>query len=242
MPTAVAIAGTSPGRAHLPARYHQDWQEPFFSRIQAELRPGMAVLDVGSGRHPAISRESMPGGVRYVGLDISESELRTAPTGSYDELSVGDIIKRQPHLEGQFDLAVSWQVLEHVKPMGDALENIRHYLKPGGRFVGHLSGKFSLFGLANQVVPPSLGPRILKALLHRDPETVFPAYYHDAWHSKLQELMAPWTVAEVEPRFNGAVYLRFSALAQRAYVLFENWASEGHHDNLATHYLVDARR
>jgi hypothetical protein len=155
---------------------------------------------------------------------------------------VSDIVEHQLVLAGQFDLAVSWQVLEHVRPMGAALDNVRSYLKPGGRFIGHLSGKFSVFGLVNQVLPPAAGPWLLKLLLHRDPETVFPAYYHHAWHGKLRELMTSWANAEVEPRFNGAVYLRFLPIAQRAYASYESWALENHHDNLATHYLIDGRR
>jgi SAM-dependent methyltransferase len=242
MQTNLVIPSAAKGRNYLPARYHEDWKAPFYDRIREEMRPGMSVLDVGSGRMPAVPPRDRPKGVRYVGLDLSEAELLRAPLGSYDEVSVGDIVKRQSQLLGQFDLAVSWQVLEHVKPLDAALNNVRLYLKPGGRLVAHLSGKFSFFGLANQALPSAVAPWILKALLRRDPETVFPAFYHHAWQGKLHDLLAAWSAFEVVPRFNGAVYLRFSSIAQRPYLLYENWAAEGRHANLATHYLIDARR
>jgi hypothetical protein len=37
------------------------------------------------------------------------------------------------------------------------------------------------------------------------------------------------------------VYWRFFSPLQRAYLVYEDWAAAGH-KNLATHYLVDARR
>ncbi len=53
----------------------------------------------------------------YIGLDISRGELELAPAGSYDELRVADITQSSAHLEGSCDLALSYQVLEHVKPL-----------------------------------------------------------------------------------------------------------------------------
>ena len=58
--------------------------------------------------------------------------MEHAPEGSYDEMFVGDITKRVAELEGRFDLIICFQVLEHVKPLDDAIENLRCYLRPGG--------------------------------------------------------------------------------------------------------------
>jgi SAM-dependent methyltransferase len=182
-----------------------------------------------------------PAGVHYVGLDISQAELQLAPEGSYHEVFVEDVANTLPLLVGKFDLIVSFQVLEHVKSLDSAFMNIQSYLKPGGTFVAQFSGAFSLFGLVNRFVPHSLGRFAMEKLLDRRPDTVFPAYYHHCWYSKIEELLSGWERAQIVPRYIGAGYLRFARPLQSAYLLFEDWAMKGNHADLATHYLIEAR-
>ncbi|HTE84240.1 MAG TPA: class I SAM-dependent methyltransferase, partial [Dehalococcoidia bacterium] len=137
---AAAKAGLRALTGQLPSRYEEPWRGEFESRIQALLAPGMRILDVGSGARPAVPPERRPVRCHYVGLDISLRQLHMAPPGSYDELRAGDIAVRAEDLTGQFDLALSWQVLEHVRPMAEAVENVRSYLRPGGHFVAQVSG------------------------------------------------------------------------------------------------------
>jgi SAM-dependent methyltransferase len=201
----------------------------------------MVVLDVGSGRLPAIAPEERPQGVHYAGLDISEPELRRAPQGSYDEVIVQDIVTPNADLSGRFDLVISFQVLEHVSSLDQAFRNVELYLKPGGRFIAQFSGAFSVFGIVNRLVPRRAGKFALERLLKRQPDTVFPAYYHHCWDSKIRELLAGWQQAEIVPRFGGAKYLQFARPLQLVYLLYENWAERRNHANLASHYLVDAK-
>lgn len=226
----------------LPERYDQPWRESFDAAIASVLIPGAIVLDMGSGRKPALDPSQRPAGCWYVGLDISREELKLAPPGSYDEIWVQDVVERIPELEGRFDVIVSWQVLEHVKPLDAATANLYAYLKPGGRLVAMLSGTFSAFGVINTVVPSRLGVWAMHKLLRRDPDSVFPAHYHRCWHGALVSLFQPWQRIEVEPRYRGAGYFRFVRPLQRAYLAYEDWAERGDHRNLATHYVVVATR
>lgn len=226
----------------LPERYCGEWRGPFDARIACALRPGVHILDVGSGRNPSLAPAHRPPGCHYAELDISAAELGRAAPGSYDERWVQDVTDRVPELEGRFDLIVSWQVLEHVKPLDRALANLHAYLRPGGRLVALFSGTFSAFGLMNGVVPRRIGVWMLQMCMHRDPETVFPAHYHRCWHGAVQRMLAPWAETEIVPLYVGAVYLGFSGLLQRLYLVYEDWAVRGSHRNLATHYLVTAVR
>lgn len=226
----------------LPARYHERWRDPFDSRVSVVLRPDMAILDVGSGRRPALDPSQRPPGCRYVGLDISEAELKRAPDGSYDEIWVSDVTERVPELEDRFDLIVGWQVLEHVKPLNAALENMRLYLRPGGTMVSQFSGKYSVFGLINSIVPQRVGVWAMHRLLRREPDTVFPAYYDHCWHGALVHALREWSEPEVASQFHGATYLGFSRTLQRLFLVFEDWAAHGPHRNLATHYVISAVR
>jgi SAM-dependent methyltransferase len=233
---------TGPLRPSLPARYQGSWRAPFFELVEERLRPGIAILDVGAGRTPTISAERRPAGVEYVGLDISAAELAVAGPGAYDETWIADITQHIPELDGRFDLILSWQVLEHVKPLSGAFENLRRYLRPGGIFVGQFSGQLSYFALINRVIPHRLTAMLVDRFTERDADAVFPAYFDGCRDSRLRPMLTRWSRAEVIPRYTGAAYLRFLPPAQWLYLKYEDWAMRSGRRDLATHYIVEARR
>ncbi|HEX6584523.1 MAG TPA: class I SAM-dependent methyltransferase [Thermoleophilaceae bacterium] len=226
----------------LPERYVPEfWLRTFRERVEESLRPGQAILDVGSGRAPAVPPAERPAGVHYVGLDISSAELAAAQEGSYDERVTGDVSRFIPELEGRFDLALSYQVFEHVKPLPAALGHIHRYLKPGGVMVAQLSGTFSVFGLLNRVVPSRFATWALERFLNRAPESVFPAFYDRCWHSALARALQPWPSVEIIPLYTGADYLAFVRPLQALYLGFEDLAWRGDRRNLASYYIIVAR-
>ncbi|MGE0543493.1 MAG: class I SAM-dependent methyltransferase [Dehalococcoidia bacterium] len=236
--TALLGGGRASRPNRLPDRYHERWRDAFDIRVQPSLVAGVRILDVGSGRTPTIPPDQRPEGCWYAGLDLSIAELQRAPEGSYNEMHVADVAHRVPELEGRFDLIVSWQVLEHVKPLDAALENLQSYLRSGGRLVAQFSGRYSAFGLINMVVPQELGVRLMQQLLGRDPDTVFPAYYNRCWHQALQPLSSAWSSWRILPRYRGGRYFQFSSMLQRIYISYEEWVIRGHRHNLATHYII----
>jgi len=228
-------------RHPLPERYYT-WRDGFHDEFLRYLSANISVLDIGGGRQPTLAPENRPQNCHYVGLDVSTRELGGAPAGSYDEKWVSDVTVRVAGLDNRFDLAVSWQVLEHVKSVAAALENIRSYLKPGGRLVASLSASFSVFGLINQILPSKLGVWTMKSLLGRDPDTIFPAYYDHCWQSALTTLLKPWSEFSITPAYLGAVYFGFSPTLQRMYLRYEEWALRQRYANLATQYVISARK
>jgi SAM-dependent methyltransferase len=198
----------------------------------------MAVLDVGGGRFPALTPEDRSPGMRYAGMDISGDELKEAPAGAYDEVIEGDIATRMPGLESRFDLILSHQLLEHVRPLDAAIENMRTYLRPGGRLITRLSGGRALSALLNRAVPPGLAVFALRVLLGREPHTVFPAHYDKCSFDELNRIMSSWSRVEMECQYLGADYFRFFLPLQSLYLLYERWAMRN--PNLASNYLVDA--
>lgn len=223
-------------------RYGNDWLAPFDLAVRNELRNGLRILDIGSGRRPYLPVGSRPNGTQYVGLDISPNELSAAPLDSYDSVVVSDVTRAVPSLVGEFDLAVSWQVFEHVTSMRLALHNARSYLRPGGLLVAQFSGAWSMFGIANRLIPDRLSAFAVESLLHLDPSTVFPARYDACRYDSLVPLLRFWSSWQITPRYRAAGYLRFLKPAQRIYLVLEDLMEKGHHANLATHYLVVARR
>ncbi len=229
-------------RRPAPADMHDPWLAPFRSCIEATLRDHMRILDVGGGRRPVLDPHERPAGSHYTGLDISERELASACEDSYDERVVADITAHRAEMDGSFDLIVSWQVLEHVKPLEAAFANMHSYLRPGGQIVLFLSGAFSSFAVANRLLPNRIGTRIVAGIMTREPDTVFPAFYDQCYPRGLRRILATWSTWEITPAWGGADYLRLFPALQRAYLRYELWAQRGGHSSLATHYLVTARK
>ncbi len=225
----------------LPARYGRHPAELFAEAIRAGLRPEMAILDIGSGRRPALAIDDRPTGSHYVGLDLSADELERAGPGAYDEFVVADIAAPVDDLRGQFDLLVSWQVLEHVDDTESALEHARSYLRPAGRLVAVLSGRYSVNGVLNSALPPRVGVWLMRRLLQREPDTVFPAFYDRCTSGELVALMSRWAVAEITPLYLGASYFNFAIPLRDVYLAYESWALRTRRADLATHYLIVAQ-
>lgn len=241
---AMGIVTEADSRVPLPARYQTPWREPYEAAIAVRLKPDNSVLDIGSGRNPSIDKEMRPSGVTYVGLDLSAGELAAADPGAYDEAVVSDITQPVPDLQGRFDLAVSWQVLEHVRPLDHAIENIATYLRPGGTLVALFSGTWSAFGVANKLIPDRVGSELVGRVMRRknSDRPVFPAHYDRCYDSALRRLFADWGAVRIEPYFRGATYFHFAPPLQRLYLAYENLISRRPMPNLATHYLVVATR
>jgi SAM-dependent methyltransferase len=222
-------------------RYRGDWRAPFIDAIRSNLADDAIVLDIGSGRTPSVPRELIRPSNVYVGLDVSRGELDRAGAGAYDRLIVASITERVPELVGTIDLAVSWQVLEHVTPMSVALQNVHDYLRPGGTFVAHFSGRWSAFAVPNRLLPNRVARAVLKLFLDRDPDTVFPARYDACTSSAMHRLLTNWSSVEIIPRYRGAGYLGFFRPLQWLYLKTEDRLARSHPD-LGTHYLLVARK
>jgi SAM-dependent methyltransferase len=225
----------------LPERYGEPMQEELFRRIQPLLVPDIAILDVGAGRHPTIAPADRPPGCRYVGLDIESAELAAADPGAYDEDVVADITDPLDRV-GEFDVVVSWQVLEHVSPLAAAFENLRAALRPGGTMLAHLTGSNAAFALLGRLMPHALRVRIATRLLGHQEEEKFPTRYDRSTYKALDRLLRPWSEVEIVPFYRGAPYFGFWRPVQRAYLAYESAIERRRRQNLATHYLVVAKR
>jgi SAM-dependent methyltransferase len=210
--------------------------------VANRLRPGIQILDVGAGRTPTISVADRPHATRYVGLDLTEAELRLAPAGSYDHTVTADVTDFQPGLENAFDLIVCFQVLEHVRPLGAAFENMRRYLRPGGCLVAQFSGTFSVFGLANRIVPQWAIQKLVDRILPGHSYVTFPAYYDKCWQNAIERLLDRWSQSEIDPYYAGLGYFQKLAPLRAGYLAWEEWAMAHNWANLAPYYVVDAVR
>lgn len=226
--------------AILPPRYAAS--DSLLEILQAAVLPALEVdhtiLDIGAGRLPTIPPAARPAGVRYVGLDVAAEELEAAAAGVYDEKVVSDVTEYDHRLAERFDVVTGCHVLEHVRAVPRALENVRRYLHPGGRLMLLFAGTFSAHAMANRILPERAGAR----LLDRPPDTKFIAVYDHCWPAALRAAMGRWADVRVAPLFLGAHYFGRWPLLQQGYLHYENWAERRHKENLASHLLLLARR
>jgi SAM-dependent methyltransferase len=225
----------------LPARYDHRLQDVFLEQVDRHLRPGVRILDIGSGRAPTIPPHDRPAGCRYVGTDIDPEELAAAPAGSYDLEIAADATRPLP-IDERFDLILSWQVLEHVDSMADTLNAFRAALDEGGTLVAQLSGSRAAFALLARALPHRLRVLAMTRLLGHVEEEKFPTRYDACTDKQLRALLSGWSKVEIIPFYRGGSYFLFSDPVLKAYLAYENRVAARDLRGLATHYLIVATR
>jgi SAM-dependent methyltransferase len=225
----------------LPERYGRRMQDTLLERLRPLLVDGVRILDVGAGRSPTVAPEDRPPGCVYVGLDISEEELSSAPAGAYDRTVVRDVSEPVPEL-GDFDVILSWQVLEHVPRLDRALANLRAMLRPGGVLLAQTSGSFAAFSILARVTPHRVRVLAMSRFLGHPEELKFPTRYDRCYDTAMRRMLADFSAAEIIPHYRGAPYFGMWRPLQQCYLVYENTVERRRMVNLATHYLIVATR
>jgi ubiquinone/menaquinone biosynthesis C-methylase UbiE len=117
-----------------------------------ELRPGLALLDVGCGPGTItidLAQRVAPG--RCAGIDraskvIEKARAYAAGKGAAVEFSSADVYGL-PFADASFDVVHAHQVLQHLTDPVRALRELRRVLKPGGLFAARDSD-YSCFSWA----------------------------------------------------------------------------------------------
>ena len=98
------------------------------------IRPGMEILDVGSGRG-WFSLAASALGAKVTALDLSEHNLkRIRELDPSIDTVLGDACQI-PSGDQLYDLIVTLEVLEHIPEPALALNSIKTRLKPGGKLL-----------------------------------------------------------------------------------------------------------
>jgi ubiquinone/menaquinone biosynthesis C-methylase UbiE len=111
----------------------------------AELAPGEALLDIGTGRGELLAAAIARGASRAVGVEysataveLSKKTLRSCGIGERAEVLAADA-RSLPLERDQFDLVTMLDVVEHLTPaeLAAGLSEAYRVLRPGGRIFIH---------------------------------------------------------------------------------------------------------
>ena len=218
-----------------------------YTEIVADLigrKDGQVIVDVGGGRSCTFAHVRPPGSTsRIVAVDVSSEQL--ALNNDVDEKRVADVVKELPFEPAEVDAIVSSSVLEHLDDVEAFVANSRRALKPGGYWVHVFPSKFAPFSIANQLLPSTLGRRVLLALM---PETEgkcgFRAYYDRCYYSACTALLRRhgFEVTDVRVGYFQSWYLSFFLPAFLLSAAYELALYKLGARNLAAYLVVVARK
>jgi 2-polyprenyl-6-hydroxyphenyl methylase/3-demethylubiquinone-9 3-methyltransferase len=171
--------------------YQVDGNSDFIEQwIAPHLKSGSAVYDVGGGKNPIIDLEQKTRfGLRIVGLDIDEKELKAAPPGVYDETICADISQYRGRMDA--DLVICQALMEHVRDTPAALRAIAGILKQGGTALIFLPSRNAAFARINLLLPERMKRMILRTVFPFSArDQGFPAFYHNCTPRHFRRLAA----------------------------------------------------
>lgn len=123
-----------------------------FSRLIAKfgLASDARILDIGTSTGTNLRMLRDLGYVRSEGLDASEDAVRWCAAKGYGKVTRGDVCA-MPFPDGEFDLVLATDIIEHVDDDAAALREIRRVLKPDGRVLITVPAFQSLWGVQDEI-------------------------------------------------------------------------------------------
>lgn len=220
-----------------------DGSTRFHTHLERALRPGLRVIDLGGGKHPAIPAETKARlGLHVVGVDVSSEELRLAPAGAYDRKVVADATRfSEP---GSADLVIAQALAEHVRDTGELWHRIHECLAPGGRALVFIPNGRAIFARLNRLLPEDTKRWLLYRLY---PSAVhfqgFPAYYDRCSPAETLRLLATIGFREItlQPYFSSN-YFSFFYPAHAIEVALQLSAKALDQDDRCESFVVEATK
>lgn len=186
----------------LPLKFKTDGNADFLrSIVPTYVKPGSLVYDIGGGKTPCLDASTKAKlALTVVGLDISETELRTAPPGSYDRTVTADIQSYRGC--GDTDLVICQALLEHIPNTAAAFESMATILKPGGLVLLFVPSRNAAYARLNLLLPEAAKRALLFTLFPAARrQQGFPCFYDRCTPTQFKEMAFRCGLEVVEERF-----------------------------------------
>ena len=205
----------------LERRYYPnvvDEHEIFDRMIRASLRPEIAVLDAGAGRGLRFSYDYKDEVTRMAGADVDQSVLHNP---NLTDAVVADL-SELPYEDGEFDLAFSKFVFEHLDRPLTVLRELRRVLKPGSHLLIHTPNRWHYVTVAAALTPTRFHVWYTSKL-GQDERDTFPTRYRANDPKTVRDLAARsgFRVVSVDLLETKPGYLSVHPLAYRLGIAYE---------------------
>ncbi|WP_336071251.1 class I SAM-dependent methyltransferase [Nitratireductor rhodophyticola] len=199
----------------------------FYTRINALIRPDMAIVDLGAGRGARYDDGSaafrktffnFQGRVkRVIGLDVDPAVLQHP---HLDEALTFEPGGRLPLEDGSVDMIICEWVIEHVEHPAEFAREVRRVLKPGGWFCALTPNSWGYVGISNRIVPERFKDWLMRRVWPERPhQDVFPTFYRLNTLGRLRRAFERehWGhhsyIANSTPRYHGGVSAGFAVVS-----------------------------
>jgi SAM-dependent methyltransferase len=204
---------------------HDNHRVIFYSRVRAILPAEAKVLDFGAGRGRSSEEFSdhaflldlidlRTAGAHVMGCDVDPVVLENP---MLDEATVISADGPLPYPDNEFDLVVSWAVLEHVQEADVWAKELARVVKPGGWICAWTPNKWGMVGVGARIVPNRYHVAVLHKVLKktaRGEEDIFPTVYRMNTRRTLRRLFRPEAFLHATYAFSGPIgYVDRSRLA-----------------------------
>jgi ubiquinone/menaquinone biosynthesis C-methylase UbiE len=216
--------------AHYGGFTDVDGTVAFYTRLQALVRSGETMLDIGCGRgqgaesdvpYSAKLRGFKDRGVHVIGIDVVPLAGRNPYLTEFRQINE----PTWPVETASIDLAYCDFVLEHIEEPEQFLAEARRVLKRGGIFCFRTPNRNSYVALISRLIPNRFHTVVLKkAQADRKKEDIFPTYYRANTTKTLRRLLQSVGFDaivvygyEAEPRYFdfSRIFYRFGVFLQR---------------------------
>lgn len=182
---------------------------PRYEFIAQQIASGMSVLNIGVGRG-GLENILLKKGAVVSSLDPSESAIdRLRKQYELGERAQVGFSQSIPFPDGQFDVVVMSEVLEHLSNdvLNSTLVEVRRVLKPDGYFIGtvpanenlldnravcpHCGGSFHRWGHVQSFSPMRLRELLLanNFAVRRNETRAFPDWRRSGWNNLIKSLI-----------------------------------------------------
>lgn len=205
-----------------------DSMELLILELRKRLESGKThdVLDAGCGRSNYVLDELKEYWRRSVGIDLAKEH--TDGNTTVQEIVHGSLVK-MPFTDGEFDVAVSLWVLEHIHDAETIFTELSRVLKKGGYFCFTTPNAKSGLILARKRMRETFARRLVYRLYGREDADIFPVKYEANTIERIQ-VLADKTGFDIEflvenqdpsyTSFNGLTYLFSKWLSDIPHPLF----------------------
>ena len=141
--------------------YYQVLHALFVRALGAHCPPGARLIEIGCGGSrwlPYFHRAFgyAVSGIDYTVAGVRLSQLILDKAGVNSRIVQSDLFEPPPDWIEQFDVVVSFGLVEHFKNTSQVVSAGAHYLRPGGKMITLVPTMRGLYGAAYRILRPAI--------------------------------------------------------------------------------------